>query len=248
MEGEKRQKKKAVMDGASTPQKKKTRRPEKPVIGSSSTWKEEQLDLYRVVAKEAVAQDMIPAKWFEFSRLAEYQAGKIRLRCWLMLARDTLVSVQPSNLFSNSVLRKSVWFNYAFLNLRDLVSLKTTDSRKNYLAAKRREKRANKQDDDEEDSFPVESMPPPVSQSLARRVGPESSPEPEDEPPRIPSIADPDIPSAGSKLYHSCRETTTQSLGNHFCTGSLMSLFDPDPQLSWITGRHETPRLHWRDE
>jgi len=166
-----------------------------------------------------------------------------------MLARDTLVSVQPSHLFSNSVLRTSVWFNYAFLNLRDLVSLKTTDSRKNYLAAKRREKRADKQDDDEEeDSFPVESMPPPVSQSLARRVGPESSPEPEDETPRIPSIADPDIPSAGSKLYYSCRETTTQSLGNHFCTGSLMSLFDPDPQLSWVTGRHETPRLHWRDE
>ena len=235
MESEKRQKKKGVMGGATTPQKKKTRRLEKPVIGSSSTWKEEQLDLYKVVAREAVVQDMIPAKWFEFSRLAEYQAGKIRLLRRLRLARETLVSVQHSDRSSNNLLlRKSAWFNFAFVSLRDLVTLKMTDSRKKNLAEKRRERRDGKEEDEDDNTFPIDRMPPPVSVSLAHRVGPEPSPEPEEEPSRISSISDPEVSSAGSKLYHSCREATTQNLGNQFCIGSLMTLFDSQPQLPWV--------------
>lgn len=86
MEAEKRQKKKAIVDATSstsTPQKKKTRRPEKLVIGSSSTWKEEQLELYRVVARDGIArEEMIPEKWFEFSGLEEYRFGTHI--CWVI--------------------------------------------------------------------------------------------------------------------------------------------------------------------
>ena len=76
MEGEKRQKRKAAMvDGTNTP-KKKNRKLEKAVIGSSSTWKEEQLDLFKVILRDAVSvTEMIPRKWFEFGGLDRYQAG-----------------------------------------------------------------------------------------------------------------------------------------------------------------------------
>jgi hypothetical protein len=168
----------------------------------------------------------------------------------LIVARGALMSIKESDLMDNQTIRKTEWFNFAFLNLRSLMTLKTTDSRKQKLATKRREHKATKESKD--DSVPVESMPPLVSQFPARRVCPRNSPEPENEteiqdPSRIPSIADPEIPSAGSKLYHSCREFTTQNLGNNFCTGAFMFLFDP-PELMWVNGRPEPPILHWRDE
>lgn len=172
-----------------------------------------------------------------------------------MVAWETLLSIQPSDVMDNIILlQKARWFSFAFLNLRSLETLKTTDARKTYLAAKRREHRASKsveKGEDDEDSFPVESMPPHVSHFPARSVGARSriSPEPEEEnPARIPSIADPQIPSASLKLYHSCREVTTQNLGNNFCTGALMMLYNPEPQVGWVTDRSEIPILHWRDE
>ena len=56
--------------------KRKNQRLEKAVIGSSSTWKEEQLELFRVTLSDPTsAKEMIPDKWFEFSGLADYQAG-----------------------------------------------------------------------------------------------------------------------------------------------------------------------------
>ena len=76
MEGDSRQKKKAaVVDGMNTP-KRKNRRLERAVIGSSSTWKEEQLELFRATLSDPTsAKEMIPEKWFEFSGLKDYQAG-----------------------------------------------------------------------------------------------------------------------------------------------------------------------------
>ena len=93
-------------------------------------------------------------------------------------------------------------------------------------------------------------MPPLVSQFCAHHVGPEDFPEPEleVENPRIPSIADPEVPGAGSKLYHASREMTTQSLGNQFSNSALMILFKSDAPLSWVTGRTEVPILRWREE
>lgn len=76
MEGEERQKarrKKAMGSGISTPKK---RRPERPVIGSGSTWTEDQLDLFRVEVKGGVdVKAMIPEKWFDFGSLDNYQSS-----------------------------------------------------------------------------------------------------------------------------------------------------------------------------
>lgn len=77
MAGEKQHKKKAaVVDGTTTP-KKKNQKAKRAVIGSSSTWKEEQLELYNVKQQDAMsAKELIPEKWFDFMELKnEYQAG-----------------------------------------------------------------------------------------------------------------------------------------------------------------------------
>ena len=73
MAGEKKQKKRAKLAGPNTP--KKTRRPDNPVIGSSSTWKDEQLDLFKVIAGEVDVKEMIPEKWFDYGTLQNYQSG-----------------------------------------------------------------------------------------------------------------------------------------------------------------------------
>ena len=147
----------------------------------------------------------------------------------------------------------SPWLSYSFVHLRNLLTLKTTNSRKTYLTEKRREKRASNESHEVEDDegFPVavDQMPPLVSQSRARQVGPDDlPPDLEEDTPRIPSIADPEIPSAGSKLYHACREITTQSLGNQFSNSVLMTLFKSDPPLEWVQGRTEVPVVRWREE
>lgn len=74
MEGEKKQQKRATVTGTSTPKKKK--KPENPEIGSSSTWTQDQLDLFEVrPARELEAKVIIPEKWFEFGNLENYQSG-----------------------------------------------------------------------------------------------------------------------------------------------------------------------------
>src|SRR5579859_7514680 len=95
--------------------------------------------------------------------------------CSLTVARDILLSIQQEDMEDNfTLLPKAQWFSYAFIHLHDLLTLKTTDSRKSYLAAKRREKRAGKEfntqkkqteaEDEDDEAFPVETLPPLVAQ------------------------------------------------------------------------------------
>jgi hypothetical protein len=72
MEGEKRQQKRATVTGAITPRKSKT--PQIPVIGSGSTWGEDEVDLFKVnVEGDVDAKQMIPEKWFDFGGLEHYR-------------------------------------------------------------------------------------------------------------------------------------------------------------------------------
>jgi hypothetical protein len=54
---------------------KKHRLPERPVIGSSSTWKEEQLYRFKVHQGVAEAKTLVPEKWFKFGKMERYQRG-----------------------------------------------------------------------------------------------------------------------------------------------------------------------------
>jgi len=81
-----------------------------------------------------------------------------------------------------TLLQKAQWFSYPFIHLHNLRTLRTTASRKSYLAEKRREKRTGKEnmqitenmedDADDDETVPVEQVPPLVSQSRAHQVGP----------------------------------------------------------------------------
>jgi hypothetical protein len=54
-----------------TPQK--TQEPTKMYIGSSSTWRQEQLDHFKVrIRNNVIAQEMVPVKWFDFKSLDRY--------------------------------------------------------------------------------------------------------------------------------------------------------------------------------
>jgi len=50
--------------------------PERPVIGSSLTWNEEQLERFKVGrGREVDATILIPEKWFNFESLDRYQSS-----------------------------------------------------------------------------------------------------------------------------------------------------------------------------
>jgi len=55
----------------------KPRIPERPVIGSSSTWRQEQLDRFLVEQRPLDVKEMIPEKWFEFGQLENYQSSNM---------------------------------------------------------------------------------------------------------------------------------------------------------------------------
>ena len=74
MEGEKRQQKRATVTGVNTPRKPET--PQVSVIGSGSTWGEDELDMFKVIVEEDMdAKQMVPEKWFDFGGLEHYRAS-----------------------------------------------------------------------------------------------------------------------------------------------------------------------------
>jgi hypothetical protein len=113
--------------------------------------------------------------------------------------------------------------------------LKITETRMDNLAEKRSDKRSQ-----------IVVMPPPTTQFPPSWVGPAAPAQSAEEKQRVISISDPPKSSTGSKLYHACQEQETQSLGNVFCTVTLMMLFREDPPLSWVTGRSHLPVIQWR--
>jgi len=245
MVGEQRQnkrRKKAMVTGMSTP--KKRRRPENAVIGSSSTWNEDQLELFKVEVRGGIKprEIMILDKWFDFSGLERYQAGPVLFGFWLMVVRMSLVSVRAVDLANDDVLfKKSAWFYWSFKTLHRIQRSRMTDTRKKILTEKHHQKHSQQYDDDSVTLLPF------VSETRGRRVGPPPLPQSQEEY-RIASISDPEKSSTGSRLHYSCREQATQDLGNLFCAQAITSVFSTDPSLLWVTGRPELSVLEWSSE
>jgi hypothetical protein len=55
----------------------KAKDPAKPLIGSSSTWRNDQLDLFQVEQGVLDVRRIIPEKWFDFGQLDNYQTCTI---------------------------------------------------------------------------------------------------------------------------------------------------------------------------
>ena len=73
-EGEKRQQKRVTVTGFNTPRKQEA--PQIPIIGSGSTWGEDEVDMFKVIVEGGVdAKQMIPEKWFDFEGLEHYRAS-----------------------------------------------------------------------------------------------------------------------------------------------------------------------------
>lgn len=53
----------------------KAKDPDRPLIGSSSTWRNDQLDRFMVEQRVLDVRRMIPEKWFDFGRIDKYQSG-----------------------------------------------------------------------------------------------------------------------------------------------------------------------------
>jgi hypothetical protein len=53
----------------------KPKEPEKPLIGSSSIWRNDQLDRFTVEQRVLDVRRMISEKWFDFGQLDDYQSG-----------------------------------------------------------------------------------------------------------------------------------------------------------------------------
>ena len=132
------------------------------------------------------------------------------------------------------MLKANHWF-IVFLTLQSLEGPQVTDNRKASLAEKRKGRHIKST-----------QMLPSTSQTLAVRVGPSPPPQTEEEACHVTSISDPEISSAGYKLYHACEERESEALANQFFTITLASLFEKDPPLAWVTGRPKVPVVQWR--
>ena len=87
-----------------------------------------------------------------------------------MVGRDILLSMSEQDVFDHQKIRRTEWFNFAFLNLRSLMTLKTTATRRSRLAAKRREHQENmdeganpeedEEEEEEEENNSLDSLPP----------------------------------------------------------------------------------------
>jgi hypothetical protein len=212
----------------------KPRTPERPVIGSSSTWRKEQLDRFLVAQSVLEVKTMIPEKWFEFGQLENYQSGNKPFQKWLTVVRDQITSVQPNEIKSNRViLQKAPHFTHTFWNLQHIRGLNVTDTRLDNFAEKRHEKR---------------SCGRPTSAVLPVWVGPSLAPLTPEEAHRIASISDPSKSSAGSRLFTATQEHESESLATSFCQNVLKMLFLDDPSVMWATGRDDgKPVLEWRN-
>jgi hypothetical protein len=154
----------------------------------------------------------------------------------LTVARNNLDAVQEDDLHEDTVLyQKSGRFYATFTSFHQLQNLKITSTSKENLTKKRQEKNVRL----------VSEMPPPVSKDPSLPTGPVPPP-PSQEEARIASISDPEKSSAGSKLFHACREDQTHEFATSFCRFAILSLFHNRPSLNWVTGRPEVPQLEWR--
>lgn len=152
-----------------------------------------------------------------------------------MIVRDQLTTIEPADISNDEALfEKAPHVSNLFYILQDLENLKVTDTRKDNLAGKRREKRSSR------------PMGPPTSQVAPVWVGPPAPPLTAEETRRVISISDASKSSAGSQLFHATQEQESELLGNLFCQSTLKLLF-LDPPLDWATGRVDAiPVLRWR--
>lgn len=216
---------------------KKPKQLPKPIIGSSSTWKDEELERFKVRrGGEADPKTLIPEKWFDFESLERYQFGMNPHVTQLTIVRNQLTSIGPTDLLNDRVLfEKATHFHAMFLTLQDLENLKITETRMENLADKRHEKRN-----------PSSSQSIPSSQVVPVWVGPPAPLLSAEETQRIASISDPAKSSAGAPLFHAAQERESEVLGNQFCITTLKVLYLDNPSLEWVVGRPELPVVKWR--
>jgi hypothetical protein len=210
---------------------------ERPLIGNSSTWRNDELDRFMVEQRVLDVRRMIPEKWFDFGKLDNYQSctkpTSVFGRERLIIVRDQITSVTSDEITNNRVIvQKAPHFISTFRNLQDLRRLNVTDTRQDNLAEKRYEKRHGR---------PISTVPP-------EWVGPPLPPLTAEEAHRIASISDPSKSSAGSRLFTATQEKDSESLATSFFQNVLMLLFFDDPPVAWATGRDDAkPVLLWRN-
>jgi hypothetical protein len=85
-----RRKKRKLASQPRTPSKAKL--PEKPIIGSGSTWTQKELDLYQVQCREGNVNvnTLIPEKWFTIEKPTTFAAG-ISLSVLLMSSTGSIM-------------------------------------------------------------------------------------------------------------------------------------------------------------
>jgi hypothetical protein len=233
MAGEKKQEKKRLEE-VETP--KRVRRPEKTIIGSSSTWKQKELDKFRVIVQERDVRDMIPEKWFDFGGLEHHQSSNPVTLFHANVARGDLVQVQPEDLLDdNALLEKATHFYTVFTNVQSLQNLRITDSRMKNLSGKRGKSRM------------LSALPLPlISHTAAERAGRIPPQQTADETQRAASISDLSMSSAGTKFFHACQERESETLANILFSVALRRIYRKDPAVGWAIGRHDLPTLKWR--
>jgi hypothetical protein len=233
MEAEKQQKGRLYPEPR-TPSKPKE--PERPLIGSSSTWRNDQLDRFMVEQKMLDVKAVIPEKWFDFGQFDNYQARFNFQDTELTVVRDQIISVQADELSDNRTIhQKAPDFMSVLRAAHELRDLAVTEVRLDNFAEKRQEKRSSR------------PIGPPTSAVIPEWVGPSLPPLTTEEIRRIASISDPSKSSAGSRLFYATQEKDSEMLATLFCTTVISLLFWDDPSLKWVTGRDKgKPVLRWR--
>jgi hypothetical protein len=214
----------------------KPKEPDRPLIGSSSTWRNDQLDRFMVDQKMLDVKAMIPEKWFDFGQFDNYQARFNFQDTELTVVRDQITSVRADELSdSRTIHQKAPDFLSVLRAAHELRDLAVTEVRLDNFAEKRQEKRSSR------------PIGPPTSAVIPEWVGPSLPPLTTEEICRIASISDPSKSSAGSRLFYATQEKDSEMLATQFCKTMITFLFWEKPSLKWVTGRDKgKPVLRWR--
>lgn len=126
-----------------TPQRPKKK--EIPVIGSSCTWKSDELDHLKVIIERDVdVRTMIPERFFRFDHLEEYPECKSAVRIWLTAGKRELCELSERDLENEKLVNRiRNPSRSTFLSLYDIFQTQSDLRQQNISRKRQRSKQAS---------------------------------------------------------------------------------------------------------
>ena len=199
-----------------------------PTVGSSCTWRRDELDRFQAKVSRGVdAKHMIPIKFFNFTGLEKYQKRILSplFRNLLDLGIAELTAVSQDDLSHTEVIDDIENATSSFFRPLSLLLSVEPDTRQMTLSKKRRKSY----------SQPIRNESSTQSSHSSRRI------------PSGSSMSDPSQDSAGGVRILAVKEKTVDTFANQLVWYVISGLWPGGVSLDWVRGRDSKTTLRWND-